>query len=173
VIADEPTTALDVTVQASILRLLRRLRRTRGTSILLITHNLGVVAEIADRVYVMYAGIMVESGTVEQIFSDPLHPYTMGLLASLPHRAKKGRPLYSIPGNVPDPAFKPPGCPFHPRCPYARPECRQQMPSMSDFTAGHQARCPVTHGLWHSGRLAPPEARHHPSAPSVEGAASS
>jgi oligopeptide/dipeptide ABC transporter ATP-binding protein len=162
VIADEPTTALDVTVQAAILRLLRKFQHQLGTAILLITHNLGVVAEIADRVVVMYAGIIVESGSVAQIFHDPLHPYTMGLLAALPSRAKRGRPLYSIPGSVPDPAFKPPGCPFHPRCPYCQESCLRDPPPMCDFSHDHQARCPITHTLWKKDRLAGSPARLHP-----------
>ena len=169
IIADEPTTALDVTVQAGILRLLRDLSRSRGTAILLITHNLGVVAEIADRVYVMYAGNIVESAAVEQLFDDPLHPYTMGLLASLPHRTRKGQPLYSIPGSVPDPAFKPSGCPFHPRCAYVEPSCRVQRPKFSNFAAGHRARCPVTHALWLKGALAPPGQRLQPQKPAAQG----
>jgi peptide/nickel transport system ATP-binding protein/oligopeptide transport system ATP-binding protein len=158
VIADEPTTALDVTVQAQILQLFRDLQKKRGMAVLLITHNLGVVAEIAERIYVMYAGVIAEAGTVEQIFKEPYHPYTMGLLASLPSRSRKGDPLYSIPGNVPDPAFKPDGCPFHARCPYVEEECRLTFPKMYDFNYGHQARCPVTNRLWKQGRL--PEKRH-------------
>lgn len=143
VIADEPTTALDVTVQAQILELFRDLQQKRRMAVLLITHNLGVVAEIADRIYVMYAGVIVETGSVEQIFRQPCHPYTMGLLAALPTRSGKGRELYSIPGNVPDAAFKPAGCPFNPRCPQAEDECKEKFPQMCDFENGHQARCPV------------------------------
>jgi peptide/nickel transport system ATP-binding protein/oligopeptide transport system ATP-binding protein len=153
VIADEPTTALDVTVQSQILALFRKLQANHGMAVMLITHNLGVVAEIAHRIYVMYAGMMVESGGVEQIFHNPCHPYTMGLLASVPSRSKKGGQLYSIPGSVPDPAYKPKGCPFHPRCPYAQNQCRQVFPEMFDFETNHQARCPVTHKLWKSGDL--------------------
>ena len=143
VIADEPTTALDVTVQAQILHLFRELQDRKKMAVLHITHNLGVVAEIADRIYIMYAGIMAEVGNVEQIFRDPSHPYTMGLLAALPSRARKGQSLYSIPGAVPDPAHKPPGCPFHPRCPYVEEICRRQFPGMCDFGDGHLARCPI------------------------------
>ena len=142
-IADEPTTALDVTIQAQILDLLDRLRKETGMAILLITHNLGVVAEVADRIYIMYAGVMAEVGNGEQIFRDPRHPYTMGLLAALPSRARKGQSLYSIPGAVPDPAHKPPGCPFHPRCPYVEESCRREFPVMCDFGDRHLARCPI------------------------------
>ncbi len=143
VIADEPTTALDVTVQDQILRLFRKLQRERSMSLLYITHDLGVVANVADRVYVMYAGVIVEQGTADHIFSQARHPYTQGLLASLPTRSKRGKRLYSIPGIVPDPAYKPRGCPFHPRCPHVIYTCRQQFPQMCDFGDGHLARCPV------------------------------
>ncbi len=143
VIADEPTTALDVTVQAQILQLFRELQARRKMAVLHITHNLGVVAEVADRIYIMYAGIIAEIGNAEEIFHDPCHPYTMGLLAALPSRSRKGQSLYSIPGAVPDPAHKPPGCPFHPRCPYVEASCRQEFPEMCDFGAGHFARCPI------------------------------
>jgi oligopeptide/dipeptide ABC transporter ATP-binding protein len=144
VIADEPTTALDVTVQAQILHLFRDLQDQRRMAVLHITHNLGVVAEIADRIYVMYAGIMAEIGNGDQIFHNPFHPYTMGLLAALPSRSRKGQLLYTIPGAVPDPAHKPPGCPFQPRCPYAEEICRSEFPEMCDFGEGHYARCPIT-----------------------------
>jgi oligopeptide/dipeptide ABC transporter ATP-binding protein len=143
VIADEPTTALDVTIQAQILHLFKELQNKRHMAILHITHNLGVVAEVADRLYVMYAGILAEVGNVEQIFHDPCHPYTMGLLASLPSRSRKGQPLYTIPGAVPDPAYKPSGCPFHPRCPYVQESCRREFPEMGDFGDRHLARCPI------------------------------
>ncbi len=143
VIADEPTTALDVTIQAQILRLFETLQQTRSMSVLYITHDLGVVANIADRVYVMYAGSIVEQGNAAQIFSQPCHPYTRGLLASLPTRAKRGRRLHSIPGAVPDPAHKPAGCPFHPRCQHAVETCKSRFPEMSDYGDGHLSRCPV------------------------------
>ncbi len=145
VIADEPTTALDVTIQDQILHLFRELKEKRQMALLYITHNLGVVAEIADRIYVMYAGIIAEVGNVEQIFRNPSHPYTMGLLASLPSRAKKGETLYSIPGAVPDPAYKPQGCPFNPRCPYVQESCRSEFPEMCDFGDHHFARCPIVY----------------------------
>ena len=147
IIADEPTTALDVTVQAQILRLINRLQQSRDMSVLYITHDLGVVSQIADRVYVMYAGIMVETGASQQVFQTPRHPYTQALLASLPSRKKKGRRLYSIPGAVPHPAYKPAGCPFHPRCALAIPACREQLPGMCAFDDGQVARCPVAIGI--------------------------
>jgi oligopeptide/dipeptide ABC transporter ATP-binding protein len=143
IIADEPTTALDVTVQAQILKLFRSIQKERSMSVLYITHDLGVVANIAERVYVMYAGIIVEQGNTFQIFHDAGHPYTRGLLASLPSRVKRGKRLYSIPGAVPNPAYKPRGCPFHPRCPEAIPVCREKLPQMCDYGEGHLARCPV------------------------------
>jgi oligopeptide/dipeptide ABC transporter ATP-binding protein len=143
IIADEPTTALDVTVQAQILQLFRSIQKTRSMSVLYITHDLGVVANIADRVYVMYAGIITEQGNTDQIFNAARHPYTQGLLASLPSRSKRGKRLYSIPGAVPNPAHKPSGCPFHPRCPHAVPTCRQEYPGMCDYGQGHLARCPI------------------------------
>lgn len=144
VIADEPTTALDVTIQAQILNLFRELQQKREMSLLYITHDLGVVANIADRIYVMYAGIIVEQGDTVRIFHAPRHPYTQGLLASLPNRAKRGGGiLHSIPGTVPDPAYKPKGCPFHPRCAFALETCRIQFPGMCDYGKGHLSRCPV------------------------------
>lgn len=121
IIADEPTTALDVTVQAQILRLMEKLIRGKGKSLLLITHDLGVVAEVADRVCVMYAGVIVERGGVMELFSDPLHPYTRGLLDSLPTPGR--REFRSIQGAVPDPGALPGGCRFHPRCRKAREVC--------------------------------------------------
>ena len=114
-------------------------------AVLQITHDLSVVAGVADRVYVMYAGMVVEEGTVWHIFHDPCHPYSLGLLESLPGRRKKGEELATIPGAVPDPAHKPPGCPFHPRCSYMQESCRRQLPDMFDFGENHLARCPVVH----------------------------
>jgi len=143
IIADEPTTALDVTVQAQILALFQKLQQVHDMSVLYITHDLGVVSAVADRVYVMYAGTIAEQGNKEDIFHRPQHPYTRALLAALPHRSKRGKKLYSIPGAVPHPAFKPPGCPFHPRCRYTEEACRQRFPSMCDCGRGHLARCPV------------------------------
>ncbi|RJQ70962.1 MAG: ABC transporter ATP-binding protein [Desulfobacteraceae bacterium] len=143
IIADEPTTALDVTVQAQILNLLRDLQRKRHMAIQYITHDLGVVSAIADRVYVMYAGLIAEEGTTAHIFQSPRHPYTRALLESLPSREKRGQRLYSIPGNVPHPAYKPQGCPFHPRCKYRQAKCPQFFPTLCDYGEGHRARCPI------------------------------
>jgi oligopeptide/dipeptide ABC transporter ATP-binding protein len=143
IIADEPTTALDVTVQAQILRLMNAIQKRRSMSVLYITHDLGVVSKVADRVCVMYAGIIAEQGSRANIFTGPKHPYTQALLASLPSRDKRGQRLYSIPGTVPHPAYKPRGCPFHPRCQHAIQTCREQYPEMCDYGGGHHARCPV------------------------------
>ncbi len=146
VIADEPTTALDVTVQAQILRLFNSLQTKHSMSVLYITHDLGVVGKTADRVCVMYAGTIAEQGTKGAIFENPRHPYTQALLASVPHRSKRGKRLHSIAGTVPNPAYKPPGCPFHPRCPHVIDNCRRQFPDMYDYGDGHLARCPVLFG---------------------------
>ncbi|MEJ2156167.1 MAG: ABC transporter ATP-binding protein [Desulfobacteraceae bacterium] len=143
IIADEPTTALDVTVQAQILTLLKKLKQEKRMAVQYITHDLGVVAAIADRVYVMYAGIVVEQGTAGQIFDRARHPYTMALLDALPTKEKRGQRLYSIPGSVPHPAYKPKGCPFHPRCRYRRSACETVYPDMCEYGRGHRARCPV------------------------------
>ena len=143
IIADEPTTALDVTIQAQILDLLKSLQKSRSMSVLYITHDLGVVANIADRVYVMYAGAIAEQGKTSHIFNSPGHPYTQGLLASLPGRSKRGKRLHSIPGTVPNPAYKPGGCPFHPRCHFAIKACEARFPEMCDYGDGHLGRCPV------------------------------
>lgn len=142
-IADEPTTALDVTVQAQILNLLTSLQKTLSMSILYITHDLAVVSHVATRIYVMYAGTIVEQGETHQIFHSPGHPYTQGLMGSLPSRLKRGQQLPSIPGTVPDPAQRPEGCPFHPRCRFVIPSCRVEFPKMCDFGNGHLSRCPV------------------------------
>ncbi len=145
-IADEPTTALDVTIQAQILDLMRRLQAEIGMSILFITHNLGVVAEMADRVVVMYGGRVVEEGTVREVFKTPRHPYTRGLLASMP-RLDDGAPrdrsarLYAIPGNVPSPRDLPPGCAFANRCDFVQDPCRAALPPLADTGSGHVARC--------------------------------
>jgi peptide/nickel transport system ATP-binding protein/oligopeptide transport system ATP-binding protein len=146
IIADEPTTALDVTVQAQILRLMNRLQQAHGLSLLYITHDLGVVSQIADRVYVMYAGVIVETGAAQPLLRNPRHPYTRALLESLPNLRKRGSRLYSIPGTVPHPAYKPAGCPFHPRCPEAIDTCREHFPGMCVFDDGQVARCPVAAG---------------------------
>jgi peptide/nickel transport system ATP-binding protein len=139
-IADEPTTALDVTIQAQVLRLIRELQRELGTGVLLITHNLGVVAQTADRVAVMYAGLVVETAPVRDLFRAPLHPYTRGLVAALP-RAEDDGPLSEMPGAVPDPRHRPPGCPFAPRCPLAMPRCEAERPVLETLAPGHRVAC--------------------------------
>ena len=140
-IADEPTTALDVTIQAQILELMRELQRETGTAMLLITHDLGVVAEIADDVAVMYAGRIVESGPVELIFSDPQHPYTIGLMGSMPSLGARGGRLATIPGSVPPPHALPPGCRFSTRCPFADAHCRANVPPFVAQPDGHGWAC--------------------------------
>jgi len=127
-IADEPTTALDVTLQAQILEELRTLRARRSLAIMFITHDLGVIAQLAARVMVMYAGRIVESAPLDAFFDSPAHPYSHGLLRSLPARAVVNKALYCIPGSPPRPSEYPPGCRFHPRCPYATERCREQYP---------------------------------------------
>ena len=143
-IADEPTTALDVTIQAQILDLMRKLQREIGMSILFITHDLGVVAEMADRVVVMYAGRAVEEGDVNDIFARPQMPYTLGLMNSIPRvdrAAEHQDRLEAIPGNVPNPLYLPEGCAFHPRCRFATDECKQAIPALEDTGNGHMVRC--------------------------------
>ncbi len=146
-IADEPTTALDVTIQAQILDLLQRLQRERGMAILFVTHNLGVVAEIADRVAVMYAGRIVEEGPTEAVFRNPKHPYTRGLLDSMPRLGEAtrmrqaGEPLYAIPGVVPGLTRMPSGCAFAPRCAHAIPACSGAVPFLETVDASHASRC--------------------------------
>jgi peptide/nickel transport system ATP-binding protein len=140
-IADEPTTALDVTIQAQILELLKHLQEVLGMAVLLITHDLGVVAETADRVAVMYAGQVVEYCDVNAAFKRTLHPYTAGLLDALPRLGVKQESLRVIPGNVPDPLHFPSGCRFHPRCPVAQQRCRESEPPVLTFDGDHQSRC--------------------------------
>jgi oligopeptide transport system ATP-binding protein len=152
-IADEPTTALDVTIQAQILELLRDLQERIGMSIILITHDLGVVAQTAHRVAVMYGGKIVETGTVREIFYNPQMPYTWGLLSSIPlPTADRSQDLIPIPGSPPDMLDPPKGCPFTPRCPYAMRICAEEMPGYKVFSTEHKAAC------W----------LHHPMAPDVE-----
>ncbi len=140
-IADEPTTALDVTIQAQILDLMRHLRDEFGTSIMLITHDLGVIAELAERVVVMYAGKIVERADVKLLFGDPMHPYTLGLLGSIPKLTEQQSRLQVIDGVVPDPAFMPQGCRFHPRCKEVQEICRVEEPELVKRTPGHEVAC--------------------------------
>jgi len=142
-IADEPTTALDVTIQAQILDLLRRLQAERGMAVLLITHDLGVVAELCHRVAIIYAGRIVEMAPVASIFSEPLHPYTRGLLRCLPHPSRFGQPLSSIDGAPPDLRQVNGGCRFAPRCPLVQERCRHDEPALAERKPGHVVACPV------------------------------
>jgi len=145
-LADEPTTALDVTIQAQILGLIGDLRTRVGTAILLITHDLAVVAEVADRVCVMYGGQIVEQAPVRELFHRPLHPYTQGLLASVPRMDQPEKELHTIAGSVPNLIDPPSGCRFHPRCPHAMPVCSAQRPPVTDEGAGHTVACYLYHG---------------------------
>ncbi len=151
-IADEPTTALDVTIQAQILDLMRRLRSETGTSILLITHDMGVIAEMCDNVAVMYAGQIVEYTDVNTLFEEQLHPYTEGLLAAIPVLGEIRESLAVIPGSVPNLIDPPSGCKFHPRCPYVRERCLQEAPPLVEVVPGHSVRCfmrlPDTKAEW-------------------------
>jgi len=147
-VADEPTTALDVTIQAQILELLRRVQDQLGMAILFITHNLGIVSEMAGRVAVMYAGQLVEVAAASDLMQRPLHPYTRALLSSVP-KLNAGQPrLSGIPGTVPGPGHLPPGCRFAPRCTIARPECSSAVPELLEVEKGHWVRCP----FWQSSR---------------------
>jgi len=140
-IADEPTTALDVTIQAQILDLMRDLQHELGTAIIMITHDLGVIAELVEEVVVMYTGVIVESGDTETIFKNPQHPYTQGLLASIPRLDSDVDRLQAIPGTVPTPGNFPKGCGFHPRCPYAKDICVAKRPPAFEVGSGHHAAC--------------------------------
>ncbi|HOX31246.1 MAG TPA: ABC transporter ATP-binding protein [Spirochaetales bacterium] len=141
-IADEPTTALDVTVQAQVFDLMERLKRERGTAIMLITHDMGVVAELADEVVVMYMGNVVESGTVREVLKSPAHPYTRALLGSIPLLGRgRSQRLEPIRGSTPDPFDRPPGCQFAPRCPRQEPACDAGLPPEVEVSAAHRVRC--------------------------------
>jgi oligopeptide/dipeptide ABC transporter ATP-binding protein len=143
-IADEPTTALDVTIQAQILELLAQLRSRFSLAMLFISHDLAVVSQVADRVAVMYAGSLVELGSKHDIFQAPAHPYTRGLLQAVPNlKTDRGQPLKTIEGTVPPAHAAPPGCPFEPRCGDRLPECALQLPPLVEIVPGHWARCPV------------------------------
>jgi len=140
IIADEPTTALDVTIQAQILYEVQKLCRERGTAMIWITHDLAVVAGLADKVCVMYAGRIVEAGAIDDVLDRPVHPYTKGLIGSVPSRNKRGAPLYQIPGMTPSLLNLAPGCAFRERCPRASPACREE-PGLSEPVAGRRVRC--------------------------------
>ncbi len=140
-ICDEPTTALDVTVQAQILELINRLKEETGTSVMMITHDMGVINEMSDTVLVMYAGQVVEYAGTDELFSNPSHPYTSGLIASIPSLDKEEEELHVIPGSVPMLYELPEGCLFSPRCPYATDLCRQKRPGLTECAPGHQVRC--------------------------------
>jgi oligopeptide/dipeptide ABC transporter ATP-binding protein len=140
-IADEPTTALDVTIQAQILQLIKDIQTETGMGLIMITHDLGVIAETVDRVVVMYGGKVMETGPIEQIFKGPLHPYTQALLNSIPGQVAGKRRLTEIPGSSPNPAHPPSGCPFHPRCPMAIGACRQVTPPLEIKAPGRAAAC--------------------------------
>lgn len=144
-IADEPTTGLDVTVQAQVLDLIRTRVRSAGSACLFITHDLGVVAELCERVIVMYAGRVVEQGPVSEIFTNPRHPYTQGLIAST-LRVDIDKPISTIPGTVPDAVHLPSGCTFHPRCPFAEELCQQEEPPMVEAGHDHTTRCHIVSG---------------------------
>ena len=145
-IADEPTTALDVTIQAQILDLMRDLKKRLGTSMLMITHDLGVVAQNCDYVSIIYAGEIMESGTIHEIFKDARHPYTKGLFGSIPSMTHRTRRLSPVEGLMPDPADLPEGCVFHPRCKHAQDICRQGKPEMITVNGEHSVRCFITEG---------------------------
>jgi peptide/nickel transport system ATP-binding protein len=140
-IADEPTTALDVTIQAQVLDLMRKLKDQTGTSIIFITHDLGVVAEMADDMVVMYAGQIVESGSADTVFDKPLHPYTLALMGSIPSMTEENERLTAIPGTVPSAANFPPGCRFAERCSMAQTNCFNMMPELRELSQGHFVRC--------------------------------
>ena len=140
-IADEPTTALDVTIQAQILHLMRELKEKKNTSVIMITHDLGIVAETCDRVAVMYAGKIIEEGTLDEVFNHTLHPYTEGLFNSLPNIKNRTARLRPIHGLMPDPTDLPEGCAFAPRCNYATEACKKRRPDLVTFTGTHKAAC--------------------------------
>jgi len=146
-IADEPTTAVDVTIQAQILDLLMELQREFRLSVLLITHNLGIVAETCQRVGVMYAGALAEVAPTKDLFREPLHPYTQRLLKSLPRPDARGQPLASIPGNVPSLVDPPTGCRYHPRCEFAMKSCSVRRPALLEHRPGHRAACLLYEGV--------------------------
>ena len=140
-IADEPTTALDVTIQAQVLEMMQGLKEKYQTAMIMITHDLGIVADVCDKVAIVYAGEIVEIGTKEHIFDDARHPYTVGLFNALPGLAENQDRLRPIEGLMPNPADLPKGCKFHPRCPYATAECEKRLPELKEVAPGHFSRC--------------------------------
>ena len=140
-LADEPTTALDVTIQAQVLKLMRELKKELNTAVILITHDLGIVSEMCDRVAIVYAGRVVEQGTWRDIYANPSHPYTVGLFKSIPTLDKDVERLQPIEGMMPDPADLPTGCAFHPRCQYCTDACKERMPDLTEVSEGHVVRC--------------------------------
>jgi peptide/nickel transport system ATP-binding protein len=140
-IADEPTTALDVTIQAQVLELMKDLKVEFNTSLIMITHDLGIVAEICDKVAIMYAGSVVETADKFELFKNPKHPYTIGLFNSIPDIEKDEESLKPIKGLMPDPMNLPTGCPFHPRCDHAMPQCSEFVPKNTEVAQGHVVRC--------------------------------
>ena len=158
-IADEPTTALDVTIQAQVLELMNELKEKLRTSLLLITHDLGVVAQVCDRVAIMYAGEIVESGTIAEVFDHPHHPYTIGLFGSIPSLDETAEKLKPIQGQMPDPTELPEGCAFAPRCPYATGACRTRKPEMTGVGGTQMVRCLAHQGVFESPELME-EVRH-------------
>ena len=156
---DEPTTALDVTIQAQVLELMNELKEKLRTSLLLITHDLGVVAQVCDRVAIMYAGEIVESGTIAEVFDHPHHPYTIGLFGSIPSLDETAEKLKPIQGQMPDPTELPEGCAFAPRCPYATGACRTRKPEMTGVGGTQMVRCLAHQGVFESPELME-EVRH-------------
>ena len=159
ILADEPTTALDVTIQAQVLELMNELKEKLRTSLLLITHDLGVVAQVSDRVAIMYAGEIVESGTIAEVFDHPHHPYTIGLFGSIPSLDETAEKLKPIQGQMPDPTELPEGCAFAPRCPYATGACRTRKPEMTGVGGTQMVRCLAHQGVFESPELME-EVRH-------------
>jgi oligopeptide/dipeptide ABC transporter ATP-binding protein len=151
ILADEPTTALDVTIQVQIINLMKQINQEYGTSIILVTHNLGLAAEFCDNIAVMYAGRIVEHGPVEKVVTEPKHPYTQGLLACLPNISDRSQKILPIPGNVPDLADLPEGCAFAPRCPHVQDVCWKRNYDLHTVAPGHRARCRLYETNGHSG----------------------
>lgn len=146
-IADEPTTALDVTIQAQVLDLMNNLKEEFNTAMILITHDLGVVSEVCDKVAIMYAGEIIETASLKQLFENPKHPYTLGLFGSIPNLEEAANRLNPIKGLMPDPTDLPKGCTFHPRCPYATEACSKQVPKNTKVEDGHKVRCLIYEGI--------------------------